>query len=139
MNEYKNTTDEPGDNGCNPSMNPTNQVYGPPRKAPEFYIGERFTHRDVERWPNGSPVGKRDKGARRLLRGFAMKRRSRIKVLVFAAQRMRAEANRLADNSHEAKRNLAGLILESQQERAKEREAQRKKMLEAQMEALAKK
>lgn len=84
------------------------EVHGPRRKAPPYYIGEtyrgRATTKDADRWPNGALVGKRNKAARRLIRKAFGKALSRIEQHVMKARDARNEVQRLATNSHEAKR-----------------------------------
>lgn len=61
----------------------TGPMHGPFRKAPHYYVGEtvgRHTvnYPDVERNPNGTIAGIRDKAARRQIRGLMMRSFSRI-------------------------------------------------------------
>jgi hypothetical protein len=58
---------------------PSPVAYGPMRRAPEYYAGEKIgrqviQHKDAERYGNGALPGKRNKAARRVIRG-ALKRR----------------------------------------------------------------
>ena len=72
-------------------------VSGPRRKAPAFYAGEtygrnRVQYPDVERWPNGALPSKRDKLARRIIRGALKKRFSSLTPALRLAQGLRAQA-----------------------------------------------
>lgn len=79
---------------------------GPKRKAGDFVVGSRFTRPDSERHANGAVLGKRSKLARRMLRGKIMGRRTDVKKNIVAAHREIANAERLAENSHEKRRML---------------------------------
>lgn len=70
---------------------------GPRRKAPAFYAGETYyglniQYPDVERWPNGALPAKRDKGARRIIRGALKKKFSSLTKSLRLAQGLRAQA-----------------------------------------------
>lgn len=79
---------------------------GPRRKAGDFVVGKRFAHPDSERHANGAVLGKRSKLARRMLRGKIMGQRTDVKKHIVAAHREIANAERLAENSHEKRRML---------------------------------
>ena len=85
------------------------EVQGPRRKAPPYYIGEtyrgyRTAPPDVERYKNGAMVGKRNKAARRLIRKTFGRQVSSIEKKILKARDVRLEVERLATNSHEARR-----------------------------------
>lgn len=70
---------------------------GPRRKAPAFYAGEtygrnRVQYPDVERWPNGALPSKRDKLARRVIRGALKRTFSSLTKSLKLAQGLRAQA-----------------------------------------------
>lgn len=77
---------------------------GPLRKAPPIYVGETYTPADVERHPNGAPLGVRCKPSRRMLRKRIQQRISSSGRAIAKARHVRLESERLATNSHEAKR-----------------------------------
>lgn len=84
--------------------NKPNLRHGPLRKAPPIYVGETYTPADVERHPNGSPLGRRVKASRRMLRKRIRERISSSGRAIVKARHVRLESERLATNSHEAKR-----------------------------------
>jgi hypothetical protein len=77
--------------------NETELPYGPRRKAPAFYAGEAYQghplqYPDVERYPNGALPARRDKLARRIIRGALKKRFSSLTKSLRLAQGLRAQA-----------------------------------------------
>lgn len=79
------------------------QWQGPLVQA-DYYVGRRWVRPDAERWPNGVASGKRNKGMRRIIRARCMKQNSRVERNIVRARSFRLEFERLATNSHEAKR-----------------------------------
>jgi len=72
-----------------------------PRKAPEFYAGERYNEHvvqfnDVERRPNGTIPSKRSKIMRRLIRGALKAKFSRLTSSLRLARGLKAQAFSLA-------------------------------------------
>lgn len=72
-------------------------VQGPRRKSPPYYIGEsygryRTVHADVERNPNGSLPGVRNKAARRLIRKAFGKNHSLVETRIRNARALKAQA-----------------------------------------------
>lgn len=122
----------------------TNEMHGPKIKAMAYYIGEtgraarqaprrvgehlpkmtvtglRMTavRDDVERRPNGALAGKRDKGARRILRAARKRQVQASERAVMRARAGRLEVEKLATNSHEAKRYVAANLAVVKAERA---------------------
>lgn len=90
---------------------------GPLRAAAPYYAGETFVFRDAERYGNGAPKGKRDKLARRMIRAGGFARRSRNDRTFMYARAQRLEDERLATNSHEAKRYHLALRSDRRSER----------------------
>lgn len=86
------------------SNNDSTPVLGPRRKAPAFYAGETYGRRivqypDVERHPNGALPSRRDKPARRLIRGALKKRFSSLTKSLRLAQGLKAQAYEAARDS----------------------------------------
>jgi hypothetical protein len=81
---------------------PIGPAYGPRRRAPRYYAGEtykglRMQYPDVERNPNGSLPGIRDKAARRLIRkAFDAKHNSRVEQALKLPRAMKAQAREVA-------------------------------------------
>lgn len=83
---------------------------GPRRRAPAFYAGEtygrnRVQYPDVERRPNGALPSKRDKLARRVIRGALKKRFSGVSFRL--AQGLRAQAYEATREDKATKRGRA--------------------------------
>lgn len=93
------------------------ETYGPKFKAPTYHIGNLGAVRDMEHWPNGAPVGIRNKAARRIIRKGLIERRTRSRSTIRRARIQRFEDERLATNSHEAKRYHEKLRTERRRER----------------------
>jgi hypothetical protein len=81
-----------------------------PRRRMQHYGGKKLGgHRlrdDVERWPNGAVVARRDKFARQATRAAATVAYSSIETSIAQARRARIQIEKLASNSHEKKRYL---------------------------------
>ena len=78
-------------------MTNEDKTFGPLRRAPAFYAGETYgryivQYQDVERYPNGALPSKRNKLARRIIRGALKNSFSRTTKPLRLAQGMRAQA-----------------------------------------------
>ena len=76
---------------------PNDRALGPLRRAPAFYAGETYgrhivQYQDVERYPNGALPSKRNKLARRIIRGALKKSFSSQTKHLRLAQGLRAQA-----------------------------------------------
>lgn len=86
---------------------------GPRRRAPMYYAGETYGRRrigrtgaktrgraiqypDVERYPNGALASKRDKAARRLIRGALKRKFSKVETALKLPRAMLAQARLIA-------------------------------------------
>ncbi len=75
-------------------------VSGPRRRAPAFYAGETYGRHiiqfpDVARHANGAVASKRDKQARRLIRGALKRRFSRVESAMKLPRAMQAQAREI--------------------------------------------
>lgn len=89
-----------------------NPVSGPRRKAPAFYAGETYgrhvvQYSDVERYPNGALPSRRDKLARRIIRGALKKKFSSLTKSLRLAQGLRAQAYEATREEKGSKRGRA--------------------------------
>lgn len=87
-------------------------LHGPRRKAPAFYAGETYgrhvvQYPDVERHPNGALPSRRDKLARRLIRGALKKAYSSLTKALRLAQGMKAQAYEATREEKGSKRGRA--------------------------------
>lgn len=87
-------------------------MYGPLRKAPQYYAGEMYNehpmnHLDVERNANGSMPGIRNKLARRRIRASFKRKYSTVEQGLQRLRAMKAQAMDVTDNPREGRRLLA--------------------------------
>ena len=82
---------------------------GPRRRPPAFYAGEtygkyRIQYPDVERYNNGVVPGKRNKFARRVIRGALKRKFSRIESALKLPRAMQAQAREIARDNKKSTR-----------------------------------
>lgn len=91
------------------SGKPPTAPQGPRRKAPMFYAGETWgrhhvQYPDVERYPNGALPSKRNKFARRLIRGALKRQFSSVEKALRLPRAMKAQALEVARDSGKSTR-----------------------------------
>lgn len=89
-----------------------NPVYGPLRRAPQFYAGEHFgrhrmQHADVTRNANGSLPGIRNKAARRIIRKAFAAKVSRVEQGLRRTRELKAQAREVIADEHYEKSSSA--------------------------------
>ncbi len=99
--KYPETYDELRGVGILSGQPPNEVMLGPMRQPPAYYIGEKYKgrriqNRDVERYSNGAIPGKRDKGARRLIRKALKRRHAKTEQAPQLARDMQAQAREVA-------------------------------------------
>lgn len=88
------------------------QNYGPLRKAPTYYIGERWgkyrtVRPDTERRENGTVPSIRNKAARRLIRAAFGRHHSKVERGLKFARALKAQAVEVVRDEHKGKSRYA--------------------------------
>lgn len=108
-NEKIETFDEKRGVGIASGKPPSDVKFGPRRKAPMYYAGETYgrhviNYPDVERNVNGSLPSKRNKFARRIIRGALKRRFSSVERGLKLPRAMQAQAREIAKENHKSTR-----------------------------------